>query len=53
MKAYAGIDLHSTNNYIGIINDNDQRLFKNDCPMTWMPYFPHWNRFNKTFTASL
>jgi len=28
MKAYAGIDLHSTNNYIGIINDNDQRLFK-------------------------
>ena len=28
MKAYAGIDLHSTNNYIGIINDKDQRLFK-------------------------
>ena len=28
MRAYAGIDLHSTNNYIGIINDKDQRLFK-------------------------
>jgi len=26
MKAYAGINLHSTNNYIGIINDKDQRL---------------------------
>ncbi len=27
MKAYAGIDLHSSNNYIGILNDNDQRLY--------------------------
>jgi transposase len=27
MKAYAGIDLHSSNNYIGIINEQDQRLF--------------------------
>jgi len=32
MKAYAGIDLHSTNNYIGIINDKDQRLFKKRLP---------------------
>jgi len=27
MKAYAGIDLHSSNNYVGIINENDQRLY--------------------------
>jgi transposase len=27
MKAYAGIDLHSSNNYIGIINEQDRRLF--------------------------
>ena len=27
MKAYAGIDLHSSNNYLGIINDNDKRLY--------------------------
>jgi len=27
MEAYAGIDLHSTNNYIGVINANDKRLY--------------------------
>jgi transposase len=27
MQTYAGIDLHSSNNYIGIINDQDQRLY--------------------------
>ena len=32
MAAYAGIDLHSTNNYLGIINDQDQRLFKKRLP---------------------
>jgi len=32
MKAYAGIDLHSSNNYIGIINEQDQRLFGKRLP---------------------
>lgn len=27
MKAYAGIDLHSNNSYIGVIDDQDQRLY--------------------------
>lgn len=27
MKLYAGIDLHSSNNYVGIIDENDKRLF--------------------------
>jgi len=27
MKVYAGIDLHSSNNYLGIIDDNDKRLY--------------------------
>ena len=27
MKTYAGIDLHSTNNFIGVINKNDKRLY--------------------------
>lgn len=27
MKLYAGIDLHSNNNYIGIIDENDKRLY--------------------------
>ena len=32
MKAYAGIDLHSNNNYVGIINEKDERLFKKRLP---------------------
>jgi hypothetical protein len=27
MKLYAGIDLHSSNNYIGVINAKDKRLY--------------------------
>lgn len=32
MKAYAGIDLHSSNNYLGIIDDNDKRLYGQRLP---------------------
>jgi len=32
MKTYAGIDLHSSNNYIGIINEQDQRLYGKRIP---------------------
>ena len=32
MKVYAGIDLHSSNNYIGIIDENDRRLFQKRLP---------------------
>jgi transposase len=32
MKAYAGIDLHSSNNYVGIIDDNDKRLYGRRMP---------------------
>jgi transposase len=32
MKVYAGIDLHSSNNYIGIINDQDQRVYQKRVP---------------------
>ncbi len=28
MKAYAGIDLHSSNCFIGIIDENDQHLYQ-------------------------
>lgn len=34
MKAYAGIDLHSSNNFIGIINEQDQRLFPSTLAMS-------------------
>jgi transposase len=32
MKTYAGIDLHSSNNYIGVINEQDQRLYQKRLP---------------------
>ena len=32
MKAYAGIDLHSNNNYIGVIDEQNQRLFRKKLP---------------------
>jgi len=32
MKAYAGIDLHSSNNYVGIIDEKDKRLYQKRLP---------------------
>ena len=32
MKVYAGIDLHSSNNYLGIIDEQDQRLYQKRLP---------------------
>jgi transposase len=32
MKVYAGIDLHSSNNYIGIIDEEDRRLYQKRVP---------------------
>lgn len=32
MKVYAGIDLHSSNNYIGIIDEEDHRLYQKRLP---------------------
>jgi len=32
LKTYAGIDLHSSNNYVGIIDENDKRLYKKRLP---------------------
>ena len=32
MKVYAGIDLHSSNNYIGIINEEGKRLYQKRLP---------------------
>jgi len=32
MKSYAGIDLHSSNNFTGIINEQDQRLYRKRLP---------------------
>jgi transposase len=32
MKVYAGIDLHSSNNYLGIIDEEDRRLYQKRLP---------------------
>jgi len=32
MKTYAGIDLHSSNNFTGVINEHDQRLYRKRLP---------------------
>jgi transposase len=32
MKTYAGIDLHSSNNFTGVINEQDQRLYRKRLP---------------------
>ena len=32
MKTYAGIDLHSSNNFLGIIDEHDKRLYKKRLP---------------------
>ena len=32
MQAYAGIDLHSSNNYIGVIDEQDKRLYSKRVP---------------------
>jgi hypothetical protein len=31
MKAYAGIDLHASNNYTAVIDDHDKRLYGKLC----------------------
>ena len=44
MKTYSGIDLHSSNNYTGVIDYKDQRLYrKRDCPTDWMLPWPPLN----------
>jgi len=32
METYSGIDLHSSNNYVGVIDDKDQRLYRKRLP---------------------
>jgi transposase len=32
MKVYTGIDLHSSNNFVGVIDERDQRLYRKRLP---------------------
>ena len=47
MGVYPGIDLHSTNNYIGIIDDQDRRLYQKRLPNDLGTILSVLDRFKK------
>ena len=47
MKAYAGIDLHSSNNFTAVIGDQDQRLFGKRLPNTMTSIISALNPFKE------
>ena len=47
MKLYAGIDLHSSNNYLGIIDEEDRRLFQKKLPNQLERILPVLEPFKK------
>ena len=48
MKVYAGIDLHSSNNYIGIINEENRRLYQKRLPNQLKDILPALEPFRET-----
>jgi transposase len=48
MEAYAGIDLHSSNNYLGIINEEDRRLYQRRLPNRLEDIFPALEPFKES-----
>ena len=51
MKTYAGIDLHSSNNYLGIIDGQDKRLFSHRLPNCIDTIVEALKPFRKTLTG--
>ena len=51
MKTYAGIDLHSSNNYLGIINEQDKRLFSRRLPNCFDTISTALKPFRKTLSG--
>jgi len=51
MKTYAGIDLHSSNNYLGIIDEQDKRLFSRRLPNSMDTITAALKPFRKTLTG--
>jgi transposase len=48
MKSYAGIDLHSSNNYVGIIDEHDRRLYQKRLPNKLEDIFMALEPFKET-----
>ncbi len=54
MKVYAGIDLHSSNNYVGIIDEEDRRLYQKRLPNRLedvLPALDPFLRFGKQYAV--
>lgn len=51
MSLYAGIDLHSNNNYIGIIDDADHRVYKKKLPNDLSSILLALDRYKKDLTG--
>ena len=51
MKTYAGIDLHSSNSYIVVIDENDKRLFEKRLSNTLEEILLVFEQFKKTLTG--
>ena len=55
MELYSGIDLHSNNHYLSIIDENDSRIFqkrlKNDLHNTLEVLEPFKQQFERLFAA--
>lgn len=51
MKVYAGIDLHSSNNFVGIIDEQDQRLYQKRLPNRLEVVLQALEPFKKTLEA--
>ena len=47
MEAYAGIDLHSSNNFMAIIDDQDRRLYEKKLPNKLYAVLSALNRFRE------
>jgi transposase len=51
MKTYAGIDLHSSNSFIGILDEQDRRLFSKRVPNNLEAILNALNPFRESLTA--
>jgi len=53
MKVYAGIDLHSSNNYVGIIDEEDRRLYQKRLPNQLEDILPALEPFKESMERCL
>ena len=47
MGLFTGVDLHSNNGYYGIINEDEERIFKKKLQSIYLLSYQIWSRFGK------